>query len=126
MQRQVVLDAVLKLNAHPTIEEVYAEINVNHPSISKTTVYRNLRQLAGNGVIGRISLPDGLERYDKSAMLHYHFVCKECECIYDVELDHLDGVDDFVQSKYGFKVDGHGIAFTGTCQKCQNKKPELC
>ena len=113
------LDALLKLSTHPTIEEIYAEIHKEHPSISKTTVYRNLRQLAGGGVISRCSLPDGLERYDGSVAHHYHFLCKECERISDVEIDNLVGINQAVQKKYGFKIDAHDLVFSGVCPKCQ-------
>jgi len=116
-----VLDALLKLNTHPTIEEVYAEINKDHPSISKTTVYRNLRQLASGGIIRQVSLPDGLERYDGRAHRHYHFRCRECRYIYDVDIEHLAGINDAIQGKYGFQVDNHDVVFTGICLKCQNK-----
>ena len=122
VQRQIVLDALLKLNTHPTIEEIYAEIHKDHPAISKTTVYRNLRQLANNGVIRQVSFPDGLERYDGTARLHYHFKCKECNRIYDVDIEHLTGINDTVQGKYGFQVDGHDVVFSGICLKCQNEK----
>ena len=64
VQRKILLDSLMKLNTHPTIEELYSEIHEEHPSISKTTVYRNLRQLARNGIIRQVSLSDGLERYD--------------------------------------------------------------
>ena len=118
VQRQIVLDAVTKLNTHPTIEEVYAEIHKTHPAISKTTVYRNLRQLAQNGVIRRVSLPDGLERYDGHAGQHYHFTCISCGSVFDVDIEYLPGINEAVQKKYGFLVDGHDVVFKGVCETC--------
>jgi len=116
-----VLNALLKLNTHPTIEEIYAEIHSDHPSISKTTVYRNLRQLAGGGIIRQVSLPDGLERYDGCAARHYHFHCGECGWIYDVDIEHPMGIDDAVAEKYGFSVEDYDVVFSGVCLKCQSK-----
>ena len=54
VQRQIILDTLRKLSKHPTIDEIYVEIHNEHPSISKTTVYRNLRQLADNGAIRQV------------------------------------------------------------------------
>jgi len=116
-----VLDALLKLSTHPTIEEIYAQIHKDHPSISKTTVYRNLRGLAGGGIIRQVSLPDGLERYDGSAHLHYHFKCKGCGCIYDVDIENIIDINDAVAGKHGFQVDSHDIVFSGVCLKCKTK-----
>ena len=122
VQRQIILAALLKINTHPTIEEVYAEIQREHPAISKTTVYRNLRQLAKEGIIRQVSLPDGLERYDRLTVKHHHFKCLKCGGIYDVEIDYPDGINGSIQEKYGFEVDRHDVVFTGLCLKCKKAK----
>jgi Fur family peroxide stress response transcriptional regulator len=119
VQRQIILDAIKKVNAHPTIDEIYAEIHKKHPSISKTTVYRNLRQIAENKIIRQVSLPDGLERYDVRTDQHYHFKCKDCGSIFDVDIKYLEGINDEVQGKYGVQVDNHDIIFLGICPKCK-------
>ena len=121
VQRQIIFDALKKLNIHPTIDEIYTEIHKKHPSIGKTTVYRNLRQLANNGVIRKVSLPDGIERYDKSTDQHYHFKCKNCGGILDVDIDYLAGINDMVQGKYGVQVDEHDVVFSGVCTKCKTE-----
>lgn len=122
VQRKIVLDALLKLNTHPSVDEIYAQIHQAHPAISKTTIYRNLRQLAQNGIIRQVSLPDGLERYDGRTARHHHFRCKDCGGIFDVELDDPAGIDEMVRRKYGFQVDAHDIVFRGLCSKCSGHK----
>ncbi|MCL2205258.1 MAG: transcriptional repressor [Treponema sp.] len=117
-QRKIILDAVIKLNTHPTIEEVYGEIQREYPSISKTTVYRNLRHLAGEGMLREVSLLDGLERYDVRTDKHYHFRCKQCDGAFDIDLEHMEGINDVIQKRYGFQVEGHNLLFTGVCQSC--------
>ena len=119
VQRQIILDALRKLNTHPNIDEIYADIHKEHPSISKTTVYRNLRKLADNGVIRQVLLPDGLERYDNRTSQHYHFRCKNCGCILDIDIDYLDGINNTVQGKYGIQVDEHDVIFSGVCRQCK-------
>ena len=112
----------MRLKTHPTIEEVYTEIRKEHPSVSKTTVYRNLRQLAKNGVVREVSLPDGLERYDAITAQHYHFECRNCGRIFDVDMEYLADINDIVQGKYGFQVEGHDVVFKGICAKCGKKR----
>jgi Fe2+ or Zn2+ uptake regulation protein len=119
VQRQIVLGALKKMNVHPTIDEIYTKIHKEHPSISKTTVYRNLRLLAASGAIRQISLPDGLERYDGRNDQHYHFLCKNCGSVLDVEMEYLVGINDAVTCKYGVMVEEHDVLFSGVCQKCQ-------
>ena len=120
VQRQIILDALKKLNTHPTIDEVYTAVHTSHPSISRMTVYRNLRQLAANGIIRQVSLPDGLERYDARTDQHYHFRCHNCGSVFDVDIEYLADINDAVQGKYGVRVDGHDVVFIGTCLKCKN------
>ena len=118
LQRQIILSALQKLNNHPPVEEVYAEIQIEYPSISKTTVYRNLRLLAENGAIREVSLPGALERYDARIDHHYHFKCKNCGNIFDIDMEYLSGINDTVQKKYDFQVDEHDVVFRGICAKC--------
>jgi len=112
------------MNSHPTIEGVYSVIYKDHPSISKATVYRNLRELAEDGSIRELSLPGGVERYDERIDQHYHFECKKCGGIYDVEMEYLGGIDDSVEQKYGMKVDKHDVVFTGICFGCEKRAPQ--
>ncbi|MCL2773009.1 MAG: transcriptional repressor [Oscillospiraceae bacterium] len=118
-QQQIILDALKKFSTHPTVEEVYAEVNKNHPKISMTTVYRNLRKLAESGEIRQVSLPDETERYDRRTERHYHFKCRECGKIFDVDIGYLDGINETVQKKYGFQIDEHDVIFKGICQQCK-------
>ena len=62
VQREIILKTLQKFDTHPTVEEVYLEVHKSHPTISKVTVYRNLRQLAEDGLVGRVLLQEELER----------------------------------------------------------------
>jgi len=121
VQRQIILNGLQRLNTHPTIEEVFAEVRKDHPAISKTTVYRNLRQLTKDGMVRQVLLPDGLERYDGTTKEHHHFKCTKCDGILDVEIDHLMDIDGMIQNKYGYQVDKHDLVFSGLCLKCKNQ-----
>jgi len=122
VQRQIILETFNKFITHPTVDELYSEIQKSHPSISKTTIYRNLRQLAQGGQIGKIALPNDVERYDKRTDQHYHFQCKSCRELFDVDIDYLDGINEKVQEKYGIQVEEHDIIFKGICSQCKRNQ----
>ena len=122
VQRQIISETLNKFITHPTVDELYSEIIKSHPSISKTTVYRNLRQLAQGSQIGRVALPDDVERYDKRTDQHYHFQCKSCGELLDVDIDYLDGINEKAQEKHGFQVDEHDIVFKGICLNCKENQ----
>ena len=115
----------LSILVHPYMDEIYDEIHVGHPSISKTTVYRNLRQLSEDGIIRQLFMPDGLRRYDRRTDSHYHFKCKSCEGIFDVDMDYLAGIDGAIQEKQGFNVEEHSIVFWGFCTGCMDRESGL-
>ena len=119
VQQQIILDALEKFNTHPTVDEIYEEICKEHPSISKATVYRNLRKLTENGDIRQVTMTDETERYDRRIESHYHFKCKVCKKILDVDIDYNSNVDETVRRIYGFQVDDHDVIFKGVCTQCK-------
>lgn len=119
VQRQIILETLQKFDTHPTVEEVYIEVHKKHPTISKVTVYRNLRQLADNCEIRQVLLPGGLERYDKRPDHHYHFKCRNCGALFDVDIDYRGDMDETVRQKYGFRIDEHDVVFQGICSECE-------
>ena len=121
VQRQIILETLKRLSTHPTIEEIYAAIHVDHPSISKTTVYRDIRQFTASGIIRQIPMQDVFERYDGRAEPHYHFKCRICGGIFDIFIDYLSDVNDSVKEKYNYQVDEHDIIFKGVCEKCKQE-----
>ncbi|MCL2789616.1 MAG: transcriptional repressor [Desulfobulbus sp.] len=122
VQRQIILEAVRKSHTHPTVEEVSAQIHKNHPTISKATIYRNLRLLSECGEIRQVSLPDDVDRFDGRTGQHYHFRCKICGSLFDVDVAYLGGINETVQQKYGFQVDEHDVVFRGVCAACRIDK----
>ena len=50
-QRELILKAVLENRVHPTADAVFSFLKPDHPELSLATVYRNLNQLAKNGLL---------------------------------------------------------------------------
>jgi len=122
IQKQIVIETLDKLKhvkGHLSIEEIYSAINENYASISKTTVYRNVRQLAETGMIKQVTLEDGLERYDINVHDHHHFTCTNCATIFDVDIDGLTDFQALLDQDYGFQADKMNLSFTGTCDHCR-------
>jgi len=121
IQKQIIVETLEKLKhvrGHLSIDEIYSVIKENYASISKTTVYRNVRQLAEGGIIKQITLEDGLERYDLNTHDHYHFTCTSCNVIYDAEIDGLPNFSQYLNEHYGFTTETISLSFTGTCDSC--------
>ena len=117
VQRQIITNVLQRLK-HPTVLEVNDEVQKDHPTISKTTIYRNLRQMDQDGNIWQIKIQGDAERYDTNPNPHYHFKCKHCGNIYDIEMEYLDELNDTIQNNNPHRIESHDIIFTGICQGC--------
>jgi len=117
VQRQIIINAIQRLK-HPTVLDVNNEVQKDHPTISKTTIYRNLRQMDREGLIWQIWIQGDAERYDTNPKPHYHFKCRVCENIYDVEIEYLHEINQAVQSGNPHLIESHDIIFSGICKAC--------
>ncbi len=119
VQRQIVLQTVLKMHDHPTADNVYAAVAAEHPSISKATVYRNLNQLAGQGEIRRVPVPNGADRFDFNTSEHYHVRCEKCGAVFDVHMPQVVDLLGQVEDTSGVEVRRFDILFEGVCKACR-------
>jgi Fe2+ or Zn2+ uptake regulation protein len=122
IQKNLVKEAVLSSCDHPTAEQVFETIVATHPSVSKATVYRNLNLLVEDGLVRRVQIPGGADRFDKTTSDHYHIQCRNCKCVDDVVVDgDLDILGSITDAK-GFEVSSFDLVFSGLCPDCQEKK----
>lgn len=120
IQRQLVIAAVHKHGHHPTAEEIYDMITEDYPDISKGTVYRNLASLLESGVLSKVPVSGGADRYDHILSKHYHVHCSNCGEIVDLRQIPYDyNLDKQVEETSGYILESHDIVFSGICPKCQ-------
>lgn len=98
--------------------EIYVEARQELPNLSLGTVYRSLRILVANGLVGSVPLPGEPDRYESleaAAHHHHHFQCDSCKRVFDVE-----GCSGNFGSKVprGFLVTRHEVTLYGLCGRC--------
>lgn len=118
IQRALVHEAVKELHCHATADEVYEYIVIKHPTVSRGTVYRNLRLLSGMKEIRKVEIPGGADRYDHQCHDHYHARCVQCGRVSDVEMDFFEDLEQHIRDTQGFSFQSHDIVFKGVCPKC--------
>ncbi len=82
-QRIAILEAIIKLNNHPTAENIIDHIRNNHPNIATATVYKVLDALVANGLIEMVKTSRDVMRYDAVMESHHHLYCSESDRIED-------------------------------------------
>ena len=119
IQRQIIFNAVLELENHPSAEDVYNHIKPNYPSISLGTVYRNLNLLSENGKLLKVAIANSADRFDHNIDSHYHIQCSKCKKLYDIDIPYFEQIDNEVSNRTEFNITNHHIIFDGICQQCQ-------
>ena len=71
-QRLAIYGAIVKLNNHPTADDIAAFIKQDHPNIATGTVYKVLESLVENGLIKKVKTEKDVMRYDAILENHHH------------------------------------------------------
>jgi len=82
-QRIAILEAIIKLNNHPTAENIIDYIHNNHPNIATATVYKVLDALVDNELVQKVKTERDIMRYDAVMESHHHLYCSESDRIED-------------------------------------------
>ena len=122
-QRNLVLNIMEGNKSHPTADNIYKEARKADPHISRGTVYRNLNLLVENGNVLRIEVPDGAYHFDSNLLVHYHFYCRNCGKLIDMDFDIADVQDlnELASRNFDGCIESYNILFYGTCVDCINK-----
>lgn len=126
VQRYAVLEALVHSTHHPGAEELYRQVLVEHPSMSRATVYKTLEMLREMDEVLELEFWDGnnpANRYDgMRPYSHPHLVCTVCGAIEDVLVDPLQGPMQELLSSTGFELDRYRLDLYGRCPRCREPK----
>ena len=115
-QRVAIYDAIVKLNNHPTAENVIEYIKANHPNISVGTVYKVLDSLVENNLLKKVKTEKDIMRYDAVLSNHHHLYCAETYRIEDYEDEKLNAIiNDYFNANLikNFRVQDIKLQITG-------------
>lgn len=119
VQKTIVAQALSDLANHPTAEAVYERVHLEHPHISKATVYRVLNGMVEDGTALRVRINNGADHFDHQTFPHHHVRCVQCGCVDDVMIPNLDGIDKAAGQASGYYIHEHTLQFDGVCPACQ-------
>ena len=120
-QRVVILEAIYKLNNHPTADNIIENIRESHPNIATGTVYKVLETLVENGLIRKVKTDKDIMRYDGIIENHHHLYCSKCDLIEDYIDEDLDNLlkNHFKDKNIkGFKIEDIVLQIRGAFDKC--------
>ena len=117
-QREAIKEFMMTRKDHPTADIVYMNVRQEFPNISLGTVYRNLTLLSDMGELLRLRVGDGVDHFDATTEPHYHFICKDCGAVTDLELPIMHSINQIAGENFRGQIAGHVTYFYGTCEHC--------
>jgi len=121
-QRIAILEAIFKLNNHPTAENIIDYIRRTYPNIATATVYKVLDALVSNGLIKKVKTERDIMRYDAIMESHHHLYCSESDRIEDYNDAELNKMLEKYFEKKGipdFKIEDIKLQIIGKFTKAK-------
>lgn len=121
LQKAIIYQTLRGMHCHPTAAVVYDCVHRDHPTISRSTVYRVLARMAEEGKILRLDLAGGESRYDGELRPHSHARCRLCGAVADLPAVEMgrpaeDG---------GFLLEDCAVVYRGLCPSCRRQAEEI-
>ena len=117
--RRLLLAVLSENHAHRSAEELAAAVQARAPRTNRSTIYRNLDELARLGLIDRTGIGGRPAAYHLAPADHGHLACETCGQITEIPAGLLDGLARELRDRYGFTLSQHCAAITGRCAGCQ-------
>jgi Fur family peroxide stress response transcriptional regulator len=118
-QRDTLLRVLSTTTGHPTADDLVRRVRKVLPSVSHATVYRNLQELVGAGLVGTLERAGGAVQFEINPDDHHHFVCRTCGEVWDVYLDAVDFRVNRRSPLKGFRIDRGEVQLQGLCARCR-------
>ena len=122
-QRQLVLEAVMASDDHPTAAQVYQRVRRRYSGIAYATIYNALRWWVERRSLREFTFGDAAARYDRNRDRHDHAICTRCGRLLDVSVRLPKKVFEEVRRRTGLEIATHHVQFVGLCGNCTARSP---
>lgn len=118
---------LLEEGKHFSAEEIYSTLLQDYPMLSRATVYNALEVLKELGEISEVQIKPNVVLYDPETRPHYHFLCRRCGQVTDVDLIPECDLDQLSMNLSqgelkGYKIERGQIYLYGVCAECSKKE----
>lgn len=112
---------LLSTNRHINVDELYALLHTNFPSISLATVYKNINTMLESEILSEVQIFNAKNVYELAKEEHSHIVCTSCNEILELPID-LQVIYKEAESKSAYSLKSASLVFSGKCPRCSSSK----
>lgn len=121
----LVREALAKADgAHLSSDDIYESLRKEGKAVGRTTVYRQLDRLVGEGYARRTAAERGVSCYSvvkDGCQEHYHLVCATCGKLAHLSCEHVEALFRHIQAEHGFLIDPCQTVLYGLCAACRRE-----
>jgi Fur family ferric uptake transcriptional regulator len=75
------------------------------------------------GIVVHTHLDQHAAVYHLARAVHGHMTCERCGAMFEIPASHFDVLAKDLRESFGFALNRHHVAVTGTCADCQSLLP---
>ena len=117
--KRTVAEVLVATNRHLTADEITSLVQEREPDVSPSTIYRILEEFENLQIVVHAHLGQAAAVYHLAGAVHGHLTCEHCGATLEIPAAHFDALSKDLQKSYGFLLDRHHVAISGTCAHCQ-------
>ncbi len=102
---------------HLTADEVFIKAKEKNDKIVLATVYNNLNMLYEQGLIRKIPMQNGPDRFDR-LVKHDHLICAKCGKISDA---FIKDITPMIEKSLNIKILSYDLQISYICEDCKKK-----
>jgi Fur family transcriptional regulator, peroxide stress response regulator len=117
--RSRILQYIIDYRSHPSADTIFSSLQQEVSTLSRTSVYNTLKQLASKRIVQSVTGIHGEQRFDIFHVQIGHFHCESCGEISDFE---LNGDISGQEPLRNYQVNEAQLCVRGLCPKCTASK----
>ncbi|MFF0249090.1 Fur family transcriptional regulator [Streptosporangium sandarakinum] len=115
--RMVILSVLEQVATHVSVPGLVRLTMSVQPTISPSTVYRNVAAMTDAGVLHSVDYA-GETLYGLSMTAHHHLICERCGLLWELPAEEFDPVVAHLTARRGFDLSLAGQVLHGRCRRC--------
>lgn len=118
LPRRLVWEAIVRLGPHCTAEEIAIDLDTQHVSLPRSSVYRALEALEASGAVKAVHFGGGAARYEPAGEAHQHAICQVCQGILHLENALIRELEEHLEHDHRFTPLQTDVTVVGICADC--------
>jgi Fe2+ or Zn2+ uptake regulation protein len=115
-QQSLILGIIYEAEHFLSAEQIHDILRRDNSNVGIATVYRNLKKMAGQGLISEVKWND-VSYYTRHPFSNAFFVCGKCNKMLRIDVPIAD--QNYLSGEIGMKVTGWKMTFEGVCEECE-------